>query len=556
MAETNSASARAQRAPLIALTVALVCSTLLFGWLVWSTQRSYQRNAEARAPALRVQELAGRMQLLDERMSAAVREAVDGDKGATERYSAAADGFAVALEAAVAIAPAASAALPVAQVQSARGDLRRLETEALDSLGRGRIAAAAALLGRDDYTAGRQAVSSGVESLHGLLEAELSKSLAAERATTRYTLTFGLVVLVLLIGGGGFALYSLIRGRKLLAETEAERERAEATLKKSEEYHRIFRHASDVILILDPVKNTVIDLNHKACETYDIPREMFLGRPLSSITHDTRNMEQRIRNLLGGNATQEFETAHFRSNGTPIQFLVTASLIEFQGARAVLSLHRDITERKELEEQLAHQAFHDSLTGLANRALFRDRVEHAVTRSKRHPEPVVVMFLDLDNFKTVNDSLGHAAGDDLLVQVAQRLRSCLRVCDTIARLGGDEFAILLQDAKHPDDSVQVAERITSKLRMPFDLDGKEVFVGTSIGIATSERSDTAEELLRNADVAMYIAKEKGKGCFEIFDPTMLCVGDGAAGPGSRPAAGARARRVRAVLPADRGPPIR
>jgi diguanylate cyclase (GGDEF)-like protein/PAS domain S-box-containing protein len=329
----------------------------------------------------------------------------------------------------------------------------------------------------------------------------------------------GLAALTAFLAGGA-ALLLFLRWRTMLLGALADRERAEATLRKSEEYHRLFRQASDVILILDPAKGVILDVNYRACEVYDIPREMFLGRTLSSITHDTRNIEGRFRTLLAEGTCQEFETVHFRSDGAPIHFQVNASVIEFQARRAVLSIHRDISERKVLEQQLAHQAFHDSLTGLANRALFRDRVEHAVARSVRHPQPLIVMFLDLDNFKTINDSLGHAAGDELLVMVAKRLRGCLRVTDTVARLGGDEFAILLEDAKHPEDSVAVAERITNELSMPCTLEGKEVFIGTSIGIASSIGGDTAEELLRNADVAMYIAKSKGKACYELFQPHM------------------------------------
>ncbi|HTK37165.1 MAG TPA: diguanylate cyclase, partial [Pyrinomonadaceae bacterium] len=167
---------------------------------------------------------------------------------------------------------------------------------------------------------------------------------------------------------------------------------------------------------------------------------------------------------------------------------------------------RDITDRKSLEEQLTHQALHDPLTKLANRVLFRDRVAHALAKIARNKTAIAVLFLDLDNFKTVNDSLGHARGDMLLVSVAERLRTCLRSTDTPARLGGDEFAVLIENARHPDDAVYVVERITEALRDPFTIDGKEVFVETSIGIAASVTgTENPEELLRNADVAMYKA---------------------------------------------------
>jgi diguanylate cyclase (GGDEF)-like protein/PAS domain S-box-containing protein len=181
---------------------------------------------------------------------------------------------------------------------------------------------------------------------------------------------------------------------------------------------------------------------------------------------------------------------------------------------------RDVTERRRLEEELAHQAFHDSLTGLANQALFRDRVEHALARAGRDARhQVAVLFADLDDFKRVNDSLGHTAGDQLLVAVAERLRGCVRAADTAARLGGDEFAILLEDAHDRAEAAEVADRIIDALRRPFTVVGHEVVVGASVGIAFGTSSEPSE-LLRNADLAMYTAKSRGKGCSEIFEPAM------------------------------------
>jgi diguanylate cyclase (GGDEF)-like protein/PAS domain S-box-containing protein len=180
----------------------------------------------------------------------------------------------------------------------------------------------------------------------------------------------------------------------------------------------------------------------------------------------------------------------------------------------------DITDRRELEEQLEHQAFHDTLTGLANRALFLDRVEHALARGTRGGETVAVLFLDLDDFKTINDSLGHGSGDRVLVAVAARLEQLLRPGDTIARLGGDEFAILLEDAS-VEDAIRVVERILGSLEEPIGQDSKSILVRASLGIAVADdpRLDAAD-LLRNADVAMYAAKARGKGRFEVFRPDM------------------------------------
>ena len=180
----------------------------------------------------------------------------------------------------------------------------------------------------------------------------------------------------------------------------------------------------------------------------------------------------------------------------------------------------DITDRKHAEDALQYQAFHDALTGLANRALFLDRVDHALHRADRTAAPVAVLFLDLDDFKTVNDSLGHRVGDQLLVAVAQRVASVARAGDTVARLGGDEFALLLESGEMPDTAQDVAERIATTLRAPFLLDATEVTVGLSIGIAVGQPPDVSADLLRDADLAMYMAKRNGKGRFEMARPGM------------------------------------
>jgi diguanylate cyclase (GGDEF)-like protein/PAS domain S-box-containing protein len=185
------------------------------------------------------------------------------------------------------------------------------------------------------------------------------------------------------------------------------------------------------------------------------------------------------------------------------------------------SLIFDVTERHSLTEQLTHQAFHDALTGLPNRLLFDDRVNHALERSQRDLLLTAVCFIDLDNFKIVNDSLGHKYGDLLVVEVAQRLRSCLRQGDTVARLGGDEFALLLERQRDHDDTIVVAERILERLAKPYDIDGQPVFTSASIGIAFAGCDPIpGAELIRHADVAMYEAKRRGKGRYEIFEPYM------------------------------------
>ena len=183
---------------------------------------------------------------------------------------------------------------------------------------------------------------------------------------------------------------------------------------------------------------------------------------------------------------------------------------------------RDITERKEFEALLAHRALHDPLTGLANRQLILDRAEQMLVRARRSCDPVAVLFIDLDNFKDANDSLGHEAGDRLLQAVASRFSSMLRASDTIGRLGGDEFVVLTEGVSLAAGPALVAERIREVLRKPFHVEGYEglpITVTASVGIANGDRS-SAQELLRDADIALYRAKAKGRDCYAVFEPAM------------------------------------
>jgi diguanylate cyclase (GGDEF)-like protein/PAS domain S-box-containing protein len=183
----------------------------------------------------------------------------------------------------------------------------------------------------------------------------------------------------------------------------------------------------------------------------------------------------------------------------------------------VSSIARDVTEQRALQDQLAHEALHDALTGLANRRLFLNRLDLAQARASRSGHLVGVLFIDLDGFKAINDTLGHDAGDEVLVAVAGRLRAHLRAIDTLARFGGDEFAMLCEEISGPGAAVEIAERLGAAVAEPFEIDGAVVEVGASIGIAVAESTGSLDDLLQWADAAMYQAKSAGKAQWRLFD---------------------------------------
>jgi diguanylate cyclase (GGDEF)-like protein/PAS domain S-box-containing protein len=217
-----------------------------------------------------------------------------------------------------------------------------------------------------------------------------------------------------------------------------------------------------------------------------------------------------------------FEKTLVRRDGTKLSVTTTLYPVNDAAGKpvAMAVVIRDISDRRALEEKLTFQAMHDALTGLANRALLHNRVAAAVNRAGRRNTSVSLLFLDLDNFKTVNDTMGHAAGDELLRSVSDRLRRCLRLSDTPARLGGDEFAILLEDVGHSVKDLAIAERVREAIQRPVEIDGKQVLVGASIGIARLRPFETPDDLLRNADVAMYTAKRSGKNRVAFFEDEM------------------------------------
>jgi diguanylate cyclase (GGDEF)-like protein/PAS domain S-box-containing protein len=248
-----------------------------------------------------------------------------------------------------------------------------------------------------------------------------------------------------------------------------------------------------------------------------------IGHPLTDMVHpDDADYVQDLLTTAAGRAGGVTFGARFRhSDGSwrHLEALGENRLDDPAVAGIVLSL-RDVTSRKALEDELRHQAFHDALTGLANRALFEDRVSHALAGALRNGTSVAVLFVDLDDFKTVNDSLGHGRGDELLRLVAERIALAVRPTDTAARLGGDEFAVLLEDFEHEHEAERVGARLLEVLAPPMSIGGRDLRMSASVGIAQSDGSEQSDEILRNADTAMYAAKDGGKNNVRTFESGM------------------------------------
>jgi diguanylate cyclase (GGDEF)-like protein/PAS domain S-box-containing protein len=310
------------------------------------------------------------------------------------------------------------------------------------------------------------------------------------------------------------------RQNRLLRQRAATEQLLLADVRRSEERFRsLIRNASDCILIARA--DTTVAFESPAVERVlgYAPTDR-IGRPAFPNVHPDDmarlvHLFADVTEMPDAQATANFRVLHADGSWRALS-AVSKNLLDDPAVRGIVVNYRDVTDARSLEEQLRHQAFHDALTGLPNRALFMDRLEHARSRGRGHLPRLAVVFVDLDDFKAVNDSLGHGAGDRLLVEVADRISGALRDGDTAARMGGDEFAVLLEDTT-PDAASEVAERLLEQVRRPFVIAGQQVRVHATAGVAVySETRETAEELLRNADVAMYLAKAQGKDRFAFF----------------------------------------
>ncbi|MBL8415888.1 MAG: EAL domain-containing protein [Propionivibrio sp.] len=254
----------------------------------------------------------------------------------------------------------------------------------------------------------------------------------------------------------------------------------------------------------------------------DIERARYVFNERRVGERASRNVELRLKSRGGSEQDRFFENTLMTISFNSMGMYALGKEVSKQEFFGTYGVARDITERKRAEALISYQAYHDILTDLPNRLLFKDRLGLAVIQARRNLTELAVMFVDLDRFKLVNDTLGHVKGDDLLQQVAGRLKDCLRRGDTLARLGGDEFTVVLPELRDRQDAEIIAEKFLEALRHPFNLDGNEVYISASIGIAIYPTDgESIDELLRRADIAMYHVKAQGKNGHSFYEPTML-----------------------------------
>jgi diguanylate cyclase (GGDEF)-like protein/PAS domain S-box-containing protein len=308
------------------------------------------------------------------------------------------------------------------------------------------------------------------------------------------------------------------RARLAIAhETSAERRAGART-------RAIVDSAGDAILTLD-LDGRIESLNPAAEHLFGYRPEEVVGDDLSVLIIPETSTEA-LGDGTGGVVTRRLpelgrEVVGIRSTGAVFPLELTVTEVELGDGVLTTVVARDVSDRRRFEEALAHQGTHDPLTGLPNRVLFIDRLEHGLARSSRSGRNLAVLFCDLDRFKVVNDSLGHSVGDALLQEVAARFAGAVRSGDTVARFGGDEFVVLAEDLLSADDAVVVADQLTAALCEPVRVEGQELVVNASIGIAVGVAGEaTAEALLRDADVALYEAKAQGRGRSEVFDAAL------------------------------------
>ena len=296
---------------------------------------------------------------------------------------------------------------------------------------------------------------------------------------------------------------------------------AEAALRESESRYRLLFEQNAAGVCVSRLDGDILDCNSTFATMLGVTRDELVGSGMKAVYANAEECEE-LATLLGSVGTlNSVEVELRRRDGTSLWVLENLVLVGDKTSGVVHATVVDISDRKRAEDQIEFHAYHDVLTHLPNRRLFTDRLRHSVARAKRSSRSVAVMFIDLDHFKTINDTLGHTAGDELLLEMAQRLKHCVRDDDTVARLGGDEFTIILDGLREPEDALTVAQKILDAVQAPLTIAGTPIAPTASIGIALFPVDGAdPESLLRNADSAMYRAKEAGRNTYQLCTDDM------------------------------------
>lgn len=311
----------------------------------------------------------------------------------------------------------------------------------------------------------------------------------------------------------------LVMVRDVTAQRAAERAERESAAR----FQAFFDYAGIAIQVL-AADGTILQANPACRDMLGYTPDEMVGAPIERflVGDDAANVATACAEMtIAARESVTLEQRFEHKDGTIVWGQLTVARMQSAGEPRLMVMLQDVTERKRMEEELVRRAFQDDLTGLANRALFHDRLKHALSRRPRNRSVVAVLLLDLDGFKRVNDSLGHAAGDQLLRAVGQRITVAVRTGETVARLGGDEFAIVIESVQGEEEVHQLADRLLRVISRPVVVAEREVVVNVSIGIALATAGEPGDAVLRNADVAMYAAKNAGKQCARLFDPSML-----------------------------------
>jgi diguanylate cyclase (GGDEF)-like protein/PAS domain S-box-containing protein len=283
-------------------------------------------------------------------------------------------------------------------------------------------------------------------------------------------------------------------------------------------YRALFDLAADCLMVLD-LDGTILDINRTGLEQRGYTREEIIGMHITRL--DPPEFAAKVPKRLDDlekKGFAVFESAHLCKDGTVMPVEINSRIIELDGKKVMFSVIRDISQRKTVEQKIAQLAHFDMLTKLPNRTLFYDRLDQAVARAKRYHQKFAVLFIDLDDFKQVNDNFGHHVGDNLLGIVAESLTKIARDMDTVARVGGDEFVFILNNIEHADNVSRVANKILGSLSRPFVVNGNTCSIGCSIGISFfPDDTDDTETLVKMADDAMYLAKKSGRNNFQFFN---------------------------------------